>query len=401
MDTLGYANMDFQLQEVAAFVVDAETKGQLEKSLSRFNFNKLEIFKGDVKDATRKFKKISSPELLIVDISRSDLPLTDLQNLANVCSPNVRVVVIGNQDNVGLYRNLLSQGVSEYLVKPLPIDLIYRVLEKIQLAGNVSVSPPKIGKSLGVYGVCGGVGSTSILRNLADLLSVEMHRRIMLIDLNLYRGDLGIQLGQVPNSGLSDLLGSPERMDGLFIERTAISIGSRLDLLNADESWENAINVSPVAVTELTEHLRKRYHFVLCDVMNNPLHSAFKILASMDVRILLLSPSLASLRNTKRILLNLEQEKMEGQTLIVLNHSRPTFKTDLTVKKIEQFIGCSVDFQIPYDGKNFANSAFYEIPLVRSRGKAGQQIRKLAERLVGQKKSESSRLFWKSITVRG
>lgn len=382
---------------LAVFVVDQKTKTQLEKILSSLTFSLLEIVTGDVKSATKKYKKTVSPELLIVDISGSELPLNDIQELANVCAPDVRVIVIGNRDNVGLYRNLLSHGVSDYLVKPIPPDLLHRVLERLQASAGVGVTNPMIGKSVGIYGACGGVGCTSILSNLADILSNEMHRRIMLVDMDLHQGDMGLQFGCEANNGLSELLAAPERIDGIFVERTATALNPRLDFLGADEAWDIGKEISLEAVNILNEKLRQHYHFVLCDLTKGPRNEALQIMQNLQVCILLISPSLQALKNVKKILQYLEPGRTDQRILLVLNNTRPVFKSDISRQKIEEFLGRSVDFQIPYDGKSFAASAWQDIPARSAKKKATQPIQQIVRHLVGQNKTKNVRPFWKTL----
>lgn len=397
---LDYADAGSKQRNLSAFVTDPQTRSQIEECLGRMTFGVLEVILGDIKTAIRKFEKNQSPELLIVDISNSDLPLTDVQKLANVCSPDIRVIVIGTRDNVGLYRNLLNRGVSEYLVKPVPVDLLYRALAKVQMPIGATVSSPMTGKTIGIFGACGGVGCSTFLNCLGDVFSNEMHRKTVLMDLNLQQGDLGLQLGQHAQKGLSDLLVSPNRIDELFIERSILKINSRLDLLSSEEGGDEEIDILPNTVADLTEILRNHYHFVLCDIMKGPLNHALEILASMQVRIVVISPSLSALRNAKKILKHLDRGSSDAQTILVLNHTRTPVKCELNLPKIEQFLERSIDINIPYDGKSFTLAALSAIPVTRMKRKAVSQIRKAAWKLVGQDAEEKTPSFWKNLTLR-
>lgn len=397
---LDYVAAGEKRRSLSAFVIDTQTKNQIEECLGRMKFGNLEIHQGDIKTAIQKYEKKLSPDLLIVDISTSELPLTDVQKLANVCSPDIRVIVIGNRDNIGLYRNLLNYGVSEYLVKPVPADILYRAITNMQLPIGGTVPSPLIGKAIGIFGACGGVGCSTILNCLGDILANEMHRKTVLVDLNLQQGDLGLQLGQHTQKGLSDLLTSPKRIDELFIERSILKISSRLDLLSADVEWDEDIQTPPKAVGDLTEILRNQYHFVLCDIMKGPLNHALEILASMQVRIVVISPSLPALRNAKKILTHLNRERSDAQTIVVLNNTRTPIKCELDLSKIEEFLERPVDFSIPYDGKNFTLAALSAIPVTRMKRKAVSQIRKAAWKLVGQETQEKSYSLWKRLILR-
>lgn len=386
--------------DVSVFALDEATRSVLHQRLKDFGFRTLSIEQGDVTTAAKKYRKNQSPKLLIVDISNSDLPLSEIQELANVCPPTVRVIVIGTIDTVGLYRSLINQGVSDYLVKPLSEGLLKGVLRRLFVPDEALNSTSTTGKSIGVLGASGGIGATSLTGAVGDILSTEFHRKIMLIDLNLQNGDLGLLFDKSGGKGLSELLLSPERVDSVFLERASISLGSRLDLLNADDDWNSELSVTPLAVKNLLVQLRQHYHFTMFDVMSQPTRCSLEILASTDIRILLLSPSLASLRNTKKILDHLSANKSNASTLVVLSHSRPTTSPTLSIEKVEKYIGRSIDYQLSFDGKNISKAMTLGGPLSQHKGKVAVEMRTLAKNLLGQNDVQKAVSIWKKFIVR-
>ena len=67
------------------------------------------VHKGGIADATRLLGEQRSPRLLVVDISGVDLPLSAVNELAEVCEPGVTVIAIGDRNDVGLFRDLRQQ----------------------------------------------------------------------------------------------------------------------------------------------------------------------------------------------------------------------------------------------------------------------------------------------------
>lgn len=395
-----FATTDPNSVDVAVFALDEETRSVLQQGLSDFNFRNLRIEPGDVRTATKIYKKTKSPNLLIVDISNSELPLSEIQELANVCAPTVQVIVVGTIDTVGLYRSLIHQGVSDYLVKPLSKNLFSGVFKKILTPDEPLGAVSATGKTIGIYGVSGGVGATCLTGALGDILSRELHRKIMLIDLNLHKGDLGLQFDKNGEKGLTELLVSPERMDDVFLERTSTSIGSRLDLLNSDDDWNSEVKILPSAIENLLGHLRQHYHFTILDIMPQPSHYSLEIFASTDIRILMLSPSLAALRNSKKILNYLSLKQSRASTLVVLSHTRPMNNQFLSVEKIEKYIGRTIDYQFPFDGRNVAKAMAHGGPLSHHKGKIVTEMRGLAKSLLGQRNIQRGRFIWKKFVVR-
>ncbi|MGB0640798.1 MAG: AAA family ATPase, partial [Myxococcota bacterium] len=53
----------------------------------------------------------------------------------------------------------------------------------------------KNGKAVAILGSKGGVGTTTIAANLAATLAHEQQQQVLVIDLNLFLGDVGLHLG--------------------------------------------------------------------------------------------------------------------------------------------------------------------------------------------------------------
>ena len=51
-----------------------------------------------------------------------------MNELAEVCEPGVTVIAIGDRNDVGLFRDLINNGVSDYLVKPITPALLQKSL---------------------------------------------------------------------------------------------------------------------------------------------------------------------------------------------------------------------------------------------------------------------------------
>ena len=78
------------------------------------------INSGGVLAAANMYASSSTPNLLILETSQNaDSLMADLGQLAEVCDPDTRVVVIGHVNDVTLYRDLIRNGISEYMVAPV------------------------------------------------------------------------------------------------------------------------------------------------------------------------------------------------------------------------------------------------------------------------------------------
>ena len=115
-------------RQFRAFVKDDATRQVVDQVISELAIPIASVHKGGIADATRLLGEHRSPRLLVVDISDVDLPLSAVNELAEVCEPGVTVIAIGDRNDVGLFRDLVNNGVSDYLVKPISPALIQKSL---------------------------------------------------------------------------------------------------------------------------------------------------------------------------------------------------------------------------------------------------------------------------------
>jgi pilus assembly protein CpaE len=75
---------------------------------------------GGLAAAAEHYQTAPTPSLIIVESGDSGQGMLSLlDRLAEVCDPGTKVVVIGQTNDIALYRELIRRGVSEYLVPPM------------------------------------------------------------------------------------------------------------------------------------------------------------------------------------------------------------------------------------------------------------------------------------------
>jgi pilus assembly protein CpaE len=92
----------------------------------------VKVHTGGLTAAAEFYQAAATPNLIIVEskLSRARLE-AELDRLAAVCDPGTKVVVIGQTNDVELYRNLIQRGVSEYLVAPIDKMGIIRAISDL------------------------------------------------------------------------------------------------------------------------------------------------------------------------------------------------------------------------------------------------------------------------------
>ena len=181
---------------VIAFIGDQETETALREGLVEALPLGFEVHRGTVRAAMTALRKMPTPHALIVDISGEDQPLSALAELSEVVEPGVRVLVIGDRDDLNFYRQMTHVlGVLEYLYRPLMRDMVARYFGPVIAHGTPATEGVTGGRVVTVTGTRGGVGASTIAANLAWHFGVEAMRHTVLLDADLHRGTAAMQIG--------------------------------------------------------------------------------------------------------------------------------------------------------------------------------------------------------------
>lgn len=379
----------------SAFLVDATSESLVRQCVVEMGIPPTSVHRGDIGTAISHLEKGRSPKALLVDITGAEPALTRVQHLADVCEPGVSVVAVGDRNDVGLYRDLLGAGISDYIVKPLPLPLVHKAIGGVLGRTDIGTTPlsQKLGKVMAVVGTRGGVGATTIATNLAWGLANKKHRRVALVDLDLKFGACGLMLGVKSDSGLREALERPLRVDELFVQRAMIPCGDRLFLLACQEKAADLIKIDPVALPQLIALLRREFHYVVLDVpRENPL-LLDQALDAASTRLFVVDQTTLAIRDMLELRQSHATATDDRRNLIILNRFGESRTGGLGAKEIASVLGAKADFVVPFDAKSVVFAANAGIPLLTRRGGAAKAIEQLAEDIGGQAHPVSRR-WW-------
>ncbi|MCB1993113.1 MAG: hypothetical protein KDG49_16800, partial [Geminicoccaceae bacterium] len=287
--------------QFTAYVVDDASREIIDQVARELVIPRASIRKGSIRTAIDALGQQRSPKILIVDLSNSELPLSDVNELAEVCEPGVTVIAIGDRNDVGLFRELLNSGVSDYLVKPLSTALVQRSLLATVDGEARARQTNRLGRLVATVGTRGGVGTTMLATSLAWTIANDRRRRVALLDLDLQFGSVALALDLEPTHGLREALENAGRIDSLYIDRTMARYSDTLFVLSAEEEIGDAVDIDPRALELLVSELRNKYHYLIADLPEPMSPMAQGIVQNATHLVLVTDLSLAGMRDTLRI----------------------------------------------------------------------------------------------------
>ncbi|WP_370189644.1 pilus assembly protein CpaE [Qipengyuania sp.] len=379
----------------AAYLCDENALDVLRPVVIELGWAPEKCNKGGLRNAVQSLSVSASPNILMVDLSESGDPLNDINALAEVCEPGTVVIAIGQVNDVRLYRDLLASGIHDYLLKPLSASMLRDSLNQAQAV----FMAPRTGEEEGVkrhistavIGTRGGVGASTLVTSLAWLFSVNKRMPTALLDLDVHFGTGALTLDLEPGRGLTDAIDNPSRIDGLFIERAMIRANDNLAILSAEAPINQPLMTDGAAFMQLQEEFKHTFEMTVLDMPRNMMINFPHLLNDVNVVVLATEMSLASARDTIRILSWLKTNAPHAQVLIVANKVQPG-AAEISKADFEASIERKIDITIPFDQKAAANAAKLGKTFVDANGssKATGAIKQLASQILGAGEEESA-----------
>lgn len=315
----------------------------------------MDVFEGGVAAAMQYYVNETTPNLLIIEGAGDPRQLlSDLDSLAEYCDENIKVVVVGQTNDIRLYRELMRRGVSEYLVAPLdPVQVIRTIA-----ALFADPEAPFAGKTLAVIGVKGGVGASTIAHNLAWALTERCKVNATLVDLDLNFGTTGLDFNQDPTATIADALMSPDRFDDAVMGRLITKATDRLSLFTAPATLDRTYNLDPETYTRVLDQVRGSVPFMVLDLPHIWTDWFKSTVISADELVVVASPDLASLRNGKNLIDFLKAARPnDNPPKLVLNMVGLPKRPEIPPKDFGQAIGLDPTLVLPFDAQLFGTAA--------------------------------------------
>jgi pilus assembly protein CpaE len=339
-----------------ASIVDDVTRETVKAAVAQLGWQDAKCRVGGAKAALDLIEADSPPSLLVVDVSDSDDPLDAIDALIGRCGPGTRMIAIGLMNDVGLYRRLIEMGVADYLVKPVQSQTLLDAIQNAVRGDRPEPAPARAARVIAVVGARGGVGATTVAVSCAWTLSKDKRQRVVLLDLDLHLGSLALSLDLEPSRGLREILGNPDRVDGLLIRSAMSNAGERLRVLAAEEPLEDTVPGGSAGLDALLTELASNTDCVVVDVPRALSPLGRHALGIADVVCIVSEQSLPAMRDTQRLLSLIKAMRSDAKTVVVANRVGG-IPAEVGRTDFERGIGAKVDFAIPVDIKGATAAA--------------------------------------------
>jgi pilus assembly protein CpaE len=322
--------------------------------------------------------------------SRGEEILAGLDTLAEVCDGGTRVVVIGRQNDVLLYRELTRRGVSDYLIAPVGTLDVVRAI-----CGLFSAPDAKpVGRLIAVVGAKGGVGASTVAHNIAWAIARDLQLDTVVADLDLGFGTAGLDFNQDPPQGIADAVFSPERIDTNFIDRLLSKCTDHLSLLAAPATLDRIYDLSSESFDSIYDALRATMPFVVLDVPHQWTGWTRRTLIAADDILIVAMPDLANLRNAKNMLDLLKASRPnDRRPYYLLNNVGVPKRPEISSADFAKALDDQPVAIIPFEPQVFGAAANngQMIAELSASHRTAESFRQLAQLVTGRSESKKSK----------
>jgi len=351
----------------------------------------LRVQMGGVGAAIEAYQSAPTPNVIMLETeTRSQNVLIGLDRLASYCDAGTRVIVIGQVNDVTLYRELVRRGVSEYLISPV------ETLQAVRAICGLFAAPDAkpVGRVVAVVGAKGGVGASTIAHNIAFTMARDLTLDAVVTDLDLAFGTAGLDFNQDPPQGLAEAVFSPDRIDTAFVDRLLAKCTDHLSLLAAPATLDRVYDFGADAFDAIFDSLRATVPCVVLDVPHQWTGWSKQTLIGADDILIVAAPDLANLRNTKNIYDLLKASRPNDHPPhYCLNQvgvpKRPEIKATDFAKALEDEPAAIIPFEPQLFGSAANNGQM--IAEISSNHRTAEIFRQLAQQLTGRAEQKKQR----------
>lgn len=257
-----------------------------------------------VGDARRLLSVIQKdrPHVVLLNFPTPDPLAFEHIEAATLRVPGVMVLLVSPDTSIDLLKSAMEAGVRHILPAPLSKDSVLSAVDYWHKTESLSSRlTDNKGELLAFLNAKGGSGSTFLASNLGYALATA-GRKVLLLDLNLFFGDLVANVtDRKPGASILDLARQSELLDAALMESSVLAARENLYVLAAPLFPYHVEILTPKILQKILVLALSHYDFVILDVGRTLDPTTIKALDLSDRIYLVLQLALPSIQNVKRI----------------------------------------------------------------------------------------------------
>jgi pilus assembly protein CpaE len=362
-------------QDLAILLIggDAASSQALKTSLAQIPQVNVVDESADVSKALLLMKK-NNPDVVVLTLFPDEEPALKCAERITQNHPDCFLFVTAPQAKPELIINAMRAGAREFWVQPFRIDELQHGIHNAIRIKKQTSQQVKRGKVISVFGVKGGVGTTTVASNLAVVTMERSKREVLLLDWTFQLGQAALFLNIQPQYSMVDIvhhiqdiqIQRIENIDPVLVKSVLPKADCGAYFLGGPGRMEDAEDIKAVHVQPVLNMLRVMFDYIIVDTPPQFDELTLKLLDEADVIIPLFTFDVPAVYNAKRCL-ELFHRLGYGSDKLFLIMNRHQAHDSLDVHTVERTIGQSIFWRIPnQDYASLIRSINEGIPLSQS-----------------------------------
>ncbi|MCD4719820.1 MAG: hypothetical protein K8S13_08160 [Desulfobacula sp.] len=247
-----------------------------------------------------------------------------------------------------------------------------------------------------VFSLKGGLGVTTLAINLADHIYDITKGKILLLDLNLFMGDITSYLDIVPSFTPYDLVGDMDRMDKQLLFSSLFRHDCGFFVLTTPEEINDSDSISGQDIFDMISLLKGYFDYIVVDSPHDFSERTLKLLPCTDRLLVMVQQSIPSAKSVQKVIefLNEIDFKPDGLNIVLNRHLK---KNEFKIVDLERILSGQISFVLENDYPLFIQAANKGATLnsVAKNSRINQQINQMAAGLTGIKPVPEKK--WKNL----
>lgn len=245
-----------------------------------------------------------------------------------------------------------------------------------------------------VYSPTGGSGKTTIAVNLAAELARRLPGECLLLDLGLPYNHAALAANVVPTGCVAIADARDDRALYATLMRSIARHRSGLFLLPATQRLEHSELITPDLVQRAANVLLGAFSELVVDLGVGLSETALRVLESADRIVLVVTPELASIKDTAELLELFSSVLMIGMERVQLTLNRPRPDSVISTADVERALGRSLETVLAFEGARLDRAAVTGQLMLHAEPHSSfsRGIRALADRYFGTVEEEQTKV---------
>ena len=312
----------------------------------------IRLFDGGLERLSVNGPLLRRTDMLVLEIDPANADdLAALEEFATTVGGRIPVVAAAHDLTIAATRKLMRLSIADVLPIPFTREELGQALEsgRAKLGQlRTGSGPARSGNVIAVQGALGGIGTSMIATQLAQIWAAD-NKRVLMIDLDLQRGTAALYMNLKPRLSIADLIEAEDRLDVEFLKMVAERHLSGVSVVSTPTDMTPMDAVTPEFMDRLLDIATQNFDLVLLDLPGVWLDWTALSIQKADLMLLVTQLTVSGVQQARRQLDVAEANGLGDRVRVVMNRMVPGLFGKYDVSEAESALRSRVHFAIAND----------------------------------------------------